>query len=83
MEPDTSAELIGLRIRAARNRKKMTAKALSLALGWPPTRISRIERAELPLFVSDLVKIAGELEYRPADFLEEEFPYEKIEEVKR
>ena len=64
---------IGLRIRAARNSRGVSAKALSLQLGWAPSRISRIERADVPLSVMDLQTIAEALGVDAPAFISEAF----------
>jgi len=74
--PNSTDAKIGLKIRDIRNKKRLTgksltAKALSLKLGWPEYRVSRIELAEIPITVRDIITIAEALEVSPSEFLED------------
>ena len=64
---------IGLRIRHIRTKKKLTAKQLSLKLGWAPSRVSRIECVDMTLFMRDIIALAEALEIKLADLLADEF----------
>jgi len=62
---------IGRRIKAARQQREMTLKAVEAASGVSATHVSEIERGTAAPTVGALMRIAHALGRRPAYFLEE------------
>lgn len=52
---------LGANIRAARERRKLSQQQLAARLGWPQSRVSRVESGRTALDAVDLVLVAGAL----------------------
>ena len=62
----------GIRIYQYRLQKGLTQAQLASQCGIPQPNLSNIEKGKQDLTVSTLIRIAGALEVRPGQFLEEE-----------
>lgn len=64
----TNVNVYGARVRQARVLRKMTAKSVAAELGWPATRLTRLEQSsESELSSEQLAAVAGVLRF-PARF---------------
>lgn len=63
-------ENLGIKIKRLRKDKKLTLSALCYKNGLEPSTISRVEKAQVDVKISTLIKIAKALEIKLSDLIE-------------
>jgi transcriptional regulator with XRE-family HTH domain len=64
-------QIFGTNLRKARNAKKMSQEALAFDAGIDRTHLSEIENGKISVGLDIIVRLAGVLEVKPADLLQE------------